>query len=643
MNNQVQQHEFKSEVQQLLSLMINSLYSDRQIFLRELISNAADALDKLRYQAINNSELLENDSKLKINISVNPKGRTLVIADNGIGMNNEEIIANLGTIAKSGSAEFLQNLSEQGKSDANIIGQFGVGFYSAFMVADKIEVFSRRAGDKAEQGVHWESIGDGKFSVKQQDKAERGTRILLHLKKDARDFAEKEEIANLVRRYSEHINFEVYLQDAHASKSDKKKTKDSAADQEDEANEAEKPVNSATALWIRNKSEIGADEYKEFYKQLSHDFSDPLIWSHNKVEAKLSYTALLYVPERAPFDLWNRDAPRGLKLYIRRVFIMDNAEAFLPLYLRFIKGVVDCADLELNVSREILQKEPNIQKLNKALSKRALDLLQKLSKNEEDYQKFWAACGQALKEGVIEDKDNQEKVAGLLRFHSTQDNGEQCCHSLDAYIDRAPGNQKEIYYSVSKDLNSALLNPQLEIFRSRGIEVLLLVDRIDEWVAPHLFKYKSKDIKNIADAEIDKLDSGADKTENMFFEEHQKQYAALCRKLQEHYGDKVKEVNLSKRLTDSPVCLIADAENAQLQQFMRMTGQQLPESKPIMELNPRHALIKQLDKIEGDKAAEDFAELADILYFQAQLSLGAIPKDSRKILELINKKLSSAS
>ena len=372
-----QQYEFKSEVQQLLNLMINSLYSNREIFLRELISNAADALDKLRYQAISDDQLLAQDSELAIRISVNSKAKTISISDNGIGMSEEEVIANLGTIAKSGSAEFLAQLNDSSRNEANIIGQFGVGFYSAFMVADKVEVFSRRADAEAEAGVHWSSIGDGTFSVESQSKAERGTKVLLHLKKDAREYAEQGDVSSLVNRYSEHLSFPVFLEDANAAKKDKAKAKDK--DQAD-SEEPEKAVNSATALWVRDKKEIKDEEYRDFYKQISHDFSDPLIWSHNKVEGNLSYTALLYLPERAPFDLWNREAPRGLKLYIKRVFIMDNAEAFLPMYLRFVKGIVDCADLELNVSREILQKEPNIKKLNKFLTKRALELLTKAGK-----------------------------------------------------------------------------------------------------------------------------------------------------------------------------------------------------------------------------------------------------------------------
>ena len=634
-----QQYEFKSEVQQLLNLMINSLYSNREIFLRELISNSADALDKLRYQAISDDQLLAQDSELAIRISVNSKAKTISISDNGIGMSEEEVIANLGTIAKSGSAEFLAQLNDSSRNEANIIGQFGVGFYSAFMVADKVEVFSRRADAAAEAGVHWSSIGDGTFTVEPQSKAERGTKVLLHLKKDAREYAEQGDVSSLVNRYSEHLSFPVFLEDANAAKKDKAKDKDK---DQTEGEEPEKAVNSATALWVRDKKEIKDEEYRDFYKQISHDFSDPLIWSHNKVEGNLSYTALLYLPERAPFDLWNREAPRGLKLYIKRVFIMDNAEAFLPMYLRFVKGIVDCADLELNVSREILQKEPNIKKLNKFLTKRALELLSKLAKKEEDYAKFWDACGQALKEGVIEDRDNQEKVAGLLRFRSTHDDGKECATSLDAYIERRASEQQEIYYLVAKDLNSALLNPQLEIFRSKGIEVLLLTDRIDEWLAPHLHKYKSSEFKSISEAELDKLNSGGE-TEHMFFEEHQKHFAPLCRKLQEYYGERVKEVALSKRLTDSPACLVGDPEsnNAQLQQFMRMTGQQLPETKPVLELNPTHDLVKQLDKVADAEDKGDFHELADILHFQAQLSLGAIPENSRAMLELINKRLSA--
>ena len=623
MSAAAQQYQFQSEVQQLLKLMINSLYSNREIFIRELISNAADALDKLRYEAINSSELLGEDSQLKIRIVVNSKARTLSISDNGIGMNSEEAINNLGTIARSGSAEFLEQLNAEKRNEANIIGQFGVGFYSAFMVADKVEVFTRRATDSAEAGVHWSSIGDGNFQVEPHTKAERGTRVLLHLKKDAREFAERGQIQSLVQRYSEHISFEVFLEDANASKKDKES--------------AEQPVNSATAIWSRRKQEVSDEEYREFYKQLSHDFTDPLTWSHNKIEGKLSYTSLLYAPGRAPYDLWNRDAPRGLKLYIQRVFIMDNAEAFLPLYLRFIKGVVDCSDLELNVSRELLQQDPNSKKLRAALTKRALTLLQNLAKNPEDYATFWEACGQALKEGVIEDQDNREQVMALLRFRSTHDNGQNASHSLDDYLSRAPADQKEIYYLQAKELNSALLNPQLEIFRSRNFEVLLFTDRIDEWVAPHMFKYKDKELKSIVDVDVDQLAGADQQSAQLFHEERVKEFAPLCRRLKEHFGDKVQDVLVSKRLSASAVCLVGDNEagNAQLQQFMRMSGQKLPESKPIMEINAKSSLIKKLDQASG----ADFEQLADILHFEAQLSLGAIPEDSRNVLELINARL----
>ena len=480
---------FQTEVKQLLHLMIHSLYSNKEIFLRELISNASDAEDKLRFAALKDDSLYESDPELKIRLDFDEEANTVTLTDNGIGMTRDDVIQNLGTIARSGTAEFLQQLSGDEKKDSKLIGQFGVGFYSAFIVADKVDVFTRRAGAPAEEGVHWESKGDGEFSIEQVNLDNRGTQIVLHLKPDAKEFANGWKLRSLVKKYSDHISFPVVMK---------------AESDEGEKKDEYETVNDATALWTLPRTEIKDEEYKEFYKHIAHDFEDPLTWSHNKVEGKLDYTSLLYIPARAPFDLYNREAPRGLKLYVQRVFIMDDAEQFLPLYLRFAKGVIDSNDLSLNVSREILQNDSTVESIRTALTKRVLDMLSKLAKKDsEQYQKFWGEFGTVLKEGPAEDFSNREKIAGLLRFASTHTGESAQNVSLDDYIGRMKEGQKKLYYITADNFTAAKSSPHLEVFRKKGIEVLILTDRIDEWMMGYLSEYDGKQLQDVARGDLD--------------------------------------------------------------------------------------------------------------------------------------------
>jgi molecular chaperone HtpG len=533
---------FQTEVRQLLKLMIHSLYSNKEIFLRELISNASDAADKLRFEALAQPELLGED-ELAIHINVDKEKRLLSVTDNGIGMSREELIDNLGTIARSGTAEFLEQMTGDQQHDAQLIGQFGVGFYSAFIVADKVTVDTRRAG--ADQAVRWESDGQGEFTIEDIELEERGTRVTLHLKEDEAEFAEPYRIESLIRKYSDHIGFKVSLHTA--------------------GEEETKIVNSATALWTRSRTDVSEDEYKEFYKYLSHDFTDPLTWSHNRVEGKREYTSLLYIPSAAPFDLWNREAPRGLKLYVQRVFIMDDAEQFLPLYLRFVKGVVDSSDLPLNVSRELLQQNPELTAMRSALTKRVLDMLGKLAKGD-DYARFWGEFGQVLKEGVVEDFANKEKLAKLLRFASTHSGSEAQDQSLDDYIGRAKDDQDKIYYILAENYATALASPHLEQLRERGIEVLLLTDRIDPWLVDGLGEYEGKALVDIGRSALDLPDGDGSVSQDAMNKEHK----ALLKKVKRALRDRVEAVNVSRRLVNSPACVVAgdDDLNPQLRRML---------------------------------------------------------------------------
>ena len=618
---------FQTEVKQLLHLMIHSLYSNKEIFLRELISNASDAVDKLRFEALSKPELLEGGAELKIRVSFDKDAKTVTLEDNGIGMSREDAITHLGTIAKSGTADFMKHLSGDQKKDSHLIGQFGVGFYSAFIVADKVDVFSRRAGDAASEGVHWSSKGEGDFEVATVEKAERGTRIVLHLKSGEDEFADGWRLRNIIKKYSDHIALPIEL------------PKEVAAVEGEEQPAVEwETVNRASALWTRPRTEVKDEEYQEFYKHVAHDFENPLSWSHNKVEGKLEYSSLLYVPARAPFDLYQREAPKGLKLYVQRVFVMDQAESFLPLYLRFIKGVVDSNDLSLNVSREILQKDPIIDSMKSALTKRVLDMLEKLAKNEpEQYKSFWKNFGQVMKEGPAEDFANKEKIAGLLRFASTNgDEGEQVV-GLAEYLARAKEGQDKIYYLTGETYAQVKNSPHLEVFRKKGIEVLLLTDRIDEWLMSYLSDFDGKSFVDVARGDLDlgNLDSEEDKKAA---EEVAKSKEGLVERLKTALGDSVAEVRVSHRLTDSPAILAIGEQDLgmQMRQILEASGQKVPESKPIFEFNPAHPLIEKLDNEQSD---ERFGDLSHILFDQAALAAGDSLKDPAAYVRRLNKLL----
>ena len=618
---------FQTEVKQLLHLMIHSLYSNKEIFLRELISNASDAVDKLRFEALSKPELLEGGAELKIRVSFDKDAKTVTLEDNGIGMNRDDVITHLGTIAKSGTADFMKNLSGDQKKDSHLIGQFGVGFYSAFIVADKVDVFSRRAGTPASEGVHWASKGEGEFEVATIEKPERGTKIVLHLKSGEEEFADGWRLRNIIKKYSDHIALPIELPKEQAA----------AEGEETPALEWE-TVNRASALWTRPRTEVKDEEYQEFYKHIAHDFENPLAWSHNKVEGKLEYSSLLYVPARAPFDLYQREAPKGLKLYVQRVFVMDQAESFLPLYLRFIKGVVDSNDLSLNVSREILQKDPIIDSMKSALTKRVLDMLEKLAKNEpEKYQGFWKNFGQVMKEGPAEDFANKEKIAGLLRFASTHEEGGEQTVSLAQYLERAKEGQDKIYYLTGETYAQVKNSPHLEVFRKKGIEVLLLTDRIDEWLMSYLSEFDGKTFVDVARGDLDlgNLDSEEDKKAA---EEVAKAKEGLVERIKTALGDSVSEVRVSHRLTDSPAILAIGEQDLglQMRQILEASGQKVPDSKPIFEFNPAHPLIEKLD---AEQSEERFGDLSHILFDQAALAAGDSLKDPAAYVRRLNKLL----
>ena len=601
---------FQTEVRQLLKLMIHSLYSNKEIFLRELISNASDAADKLRFEALSQPDL-RGDDELSIRIELDKEQRQLSVIDNGIGMSRQEVIDNLGTIARSGTAEFLEQMTGDQQHDAQLIGQFGVGFYSSFIVADKVTVETRRAGE--DEAVRWESDGQGEFTIEEIDRAERGTRVTLHLRDDETEFTEAFRIEALIRKYSDHIGFPVSL---HV-----------------EGEGEDKVVNSATALWTRPRTEVTDDEYREFYKHLSHDFADPLSWSHNRVEGKREYTSLLYIPANAPFDLWNREAPRGLKLYVQRVFIMDDAEQFLPLYLRFVKGVVDSADLPLNVSRELLQQNPDLAAMRGALTKRVLDMLSKLA-GSDDYGKFWSEFGQVLKEGVIEDVANRDKLAELLRFASTHTGKEEQEQSLADYVSRMQEGQEKIYYILADNHATALASPHLEQLRERGVEVLLLTDRIDPWLVDALREFEGKELVDIARSGLDLPEGDGELTRETMNEEHK----PLLKKIRKVLRDRVAAVNVSQRLVDSPACVVSgdDDLSPQVRRMLEATGQQLPETKPILEINVNHPLVTRL-AAETDE--QRFDELSNIVLDHALLAEGSQLDNPAAYVHRMNKLL----
>ena len=624
---------FQTEAKQLLQLMIHSLYSNKEIFLRELISNASDAADKLRFEALADGTLYENDPELKITITFDQEAKTLSISDNGIGMSKDDVISHLGTIAKSGTAEFLGRLSGDEKKDSQLIGQFGVGFYSAFIVADRVEVLTRRAGLEPSEGIHWESEGEADFSVESIEKADRGTTVILHLREDSADFADNWRIRSVVKKYSDHIAIPVLME------------KQATPDYDDEGKE--KPVeenttpefeavNDATALWTRSRSEVTDEEYIEFYKHVSHDFEDPLSWTHNKVEGKLEYNSLLYVPKKAPFDMWNREASRGLKLYVQRTFIMDDAEQFLPLYLRFIKGVIDSNDLSLNVSREILQQDPAVDSMKSAVTKRVLDTLSKIAKNDsEKYQLFWDQFGQVLKEGPAEDFSNKEKIAKLLRFASTHTNSDVQSNSLEDYVGRMKEGQDKIYYVAAENFTTGSNSPHLEVFRKKDIEVLVFYDRIDEWLMGHMMDFDGKQFQDVGKGELNlgDLEGEDDKKEKEKLETENKD---LIERVKKVLGEKIDSVRVTNRLTDSPACLVVgeDDMGAQMRRIMEQAGQAMPESKPILELNPEHSLVKKLDQ-ESDE--DRFTDLVDILFDQSTLAEGGQLDDPAAYVHRLNK------
>ena len=597
---------FQTEVKQMLNLVVNSLYSNKEIFLRELISNASDALDKLRFLALSNSELYEGDSDLKITVDYNEKLKTITIKDNGIGLSWDEAIENLGTIAKSGTKEFMSHLSGDQVKDSQLIGQFGVGFYSAFIVADKITVKSRRAGLGAEKGVVWESAGEGEFTIASETKSERGTEIILHLKKDEEEFLNDWRLRSIINKYSDHICWPIEMK--------KTQTEETKEQQEPEY----ETINKATALWTLQKSEISDDEYKELYKHISHDYQEPLAWSHNHVEGKQDYISLLYIPSHAPFDLWQQEVKHGLKLYIKRVFIMDDAEQFLPRYLRFVKGIIDASDLPLNISREILQDNQKVDSIRAAGTKRILSMLDKLSKKDpEKYQAFWDEFGLVMKEGPIEDASNRDAIAKLLRFATTgKDNAKQTV-SLAEYVERMQEGQDKIYYITASSYNAAKNSPHLEIFKKKGIEVLLLSDRVDEWLVSYLGEFDGKKLQSISKGKVD-LEDEKDQEEA---KEKEKSFAPMLKQIKEVLGERVKDVQVTSRLTDSPACVIAGEEDMglEMQRILQAAGQALPESKPIFEINPEHGLIKRLHDMQDD---EQFARWSTVLFEQAVLAEG---------------------
>ncbi|QTE83780.1 molecular chaperone HtpG [Shewanella algae] len=626
-------HGFQTEVKQLLHLMIHSLYSNKEIFLRELVSNAADAADKLRYLALTNDALYEGDGELRVRISTDKEKGTITIEDNGIGMTRDGVIEHLGTIAKSGTSEFFKNLSGDAAKDSQLIGQFGVGFYSAFIVADKVTVRTRAAGHKADEGVQWQSAGEGDFTVENIVKESRGTEITLHLREEEKEFADDWRLRSIITKYSDHISIPVEMWQEGSPESE------GPDGEKVSATEGQWQVmNKATALWTRNKSEISDEEYQEFYKHISHDFSDPLLWSHNRVEGKQEYTSLLYIPSKAPWDLWNRDRKQGLQLFVQRVFIMDDAEQFMPSYLRFVKGLIDSNDLPLNVSREILQDNKVTQAMRTAITKRVLGMLEKLAKDDSDkYQQFWAEFGQVLKEGPAEDWNNRERVAGLLRFASTHNDTAAQTVSLDDYIGRMKEGQSKIYYIVADSYEAAAHSPHLELLRKKGIEVLLMSDRIDEWLINHLTEYKEKALHSVTRGELD-LGELEDENEKAEQEKLAAESESLLKRIKEALGDKVKDVRVTTRLTDTPACVVAgEGEmSSQMIKLMQAAGQQVPEVKPTFELNPTHPLVARLNE-EADESR--FNDWSNLLLQQAMLSEKGSLADPSEFIRLMNQML----
>ncbi len=611
---------FQAEVKQLLQLMIHSLYSNKEIALRELISNASDAADKLRFEAVTNGDLYEGDSDLNIRITFDKDARTVTIADNGIGMSREEVIENIGTIAKSGTKEFLSNMTGDEAKDANLIGQFGVGFYASFIIADKVTLTTRRAAST--KAVQWESAGEGDFTLEEVEKASRGTEVVLHLREGEDEFLNDFTLKNIVKKYSDHITLPIIMKKSEWEDGEQKLT------DEDET------VNKASALWTRAKQDISDEDYKEFYKHVSHDFEDPAAWSHNRVEGNQEYISLLYLPSKAPFDLYDRERRNGIKLYVKRVFIMEDAEKLMPQYLRFVRGVIDSADLPLNVSREILQSSRDVDSIKAGATKRVLGMLESMAKNKpEDYATFYEQFGKVLKEGPGEDFANKDRIAGLLRFATSKEDTEAQTVSLADYVARMQPEQDEIYYITADSFAAAKNSPHLEIFRKKGIEVILMYDRVDEWLIGGLTEFDGKPLKSIAKGDLDlgKLESDTEKEVQKKIEEESK---SLVEKIKAALGDSVKDVKVTHRLTDSPACLISDENDVSgnLQRILKSAGQDAPESKPILEINPDHQLVKRL----GDSEDETFNDLTHVIFDQALLAEGGTLDDPASFVKRMN-------
>ncbi|MBA2647984.1 MAG: molecular chaperone HtpG [Legionella sp.] len=618
---------FQTEVKQMLDLVIHSLYSNKEIFLRELISNSSDALDKLRFLALSHASLFENDSDLKIIIKSNEKLKTLTIIDNGVGLSWDEAVDNLGTIAKSGTKEFMSQLTGESAKDSQLIGQFGVGFYSAFIVADKVTVKSRRAGMKPEEGIIWESSGDGEFTIENETRAKRGTEITLHLKKDEEEYLSDWRIRSIISKYSDHICWPIEMKKANTEEEGK----------EDKKVDEYETVNKATALWTMSKSDITDEDYKTLYKHISHDYLDPLIWSHNQVEGKHDYISLLYIPAHAPFDLWQQEVKHGLKLYVKRVFIMDDATQFLPRYLRFVKGIVDASDLPLNVSREILQDNKQVDAIRAACTKRILSMLEKMSsEDKENYKKFWDEFGLVLKEGPIEDFTNKDAISKLLRFSTTKSDSEKQEVTLEEYVSRMKEGQDKIYYITASSYNAAKHSPHLEIFTKKGIEVLLLSDKIDEWLVGHLSEFDGKKLQSISKGKIDLDPETSEETK-----EQEKSLEPLVQHMKKILNERVKDVMITHRLTDSPACIVADEQDMglEMQRILQSAGQQVPISKPIFEINPEHVLIKRLQDIQDDTLFESWVTM---LFEQAVLAEGGQLDNPADFINRVNMLLVSA-
>ena len=618
---------FQTEVTQLLDLMIHSLYSNKEIFMRELISNASDASDKLRFDALSNDALYEGDAELKIKVDFDKDAKTITITDNGIGMNRDEVIENIGTIANSGTKKFFEKMTGDQSKDSQLIGQFGVGFYSSFIVADKVTLRTRRAGDDAAEGVEWESQGKGEFTIENIDKETRGTEITLHLRDDQEEFLNGWRLRNCISKYSDHIDLPIMMTKELVPDEDGKI--DEFAELEDET------VNKATALWTQSKGDISEDEYKEFYKQISHDYQDPLSWSHNKVEGKTEYTSLLYIPSTAPFDLWDRERTHGLKLYVKRVFIMEDADQLMPRYLRFIRGVIDTNDLPLNVSREILQGSKTIDSIRAASVKKILSELSKMQNNDaEKYATFWKEFGQVIKEGTGEDMANKEALAKLMMFSTTETGSEEQTVTLADYVSRMKDKQDKIYYITAESFAAAKNSPHLEVFRKKGIEVLLLADRVDEWLTNSLTEFDDKQLQSVAKGDLD-LGELANEEEKKAQEETDKDFADLVERVKATLGDKVKDVRITHRLTDSPACLVVDDMDmsANLERMLKAAGQQVGGTKPIFEVNPEHPMVVRLKDESDDTRFEDWSS---ILFDQALLAEGGQLEDPASYVKRLN-------